>query len=213
MKTGGPGGLPHSPPPAFCNGKARPLLLPTQPAGLATCKHAYVTREAGAERPLGAASRLRGPVTPRDPSPLQDPVLCPASPRAPCPCPVTSPDPAEGFRPRVRSPPGRQASNIACLAACEPERQQGHPVFEASRNAHGKKAHGKPCSELCEGAGRERPEAHLRTVSPSGPGSTGQARVCSPGEKEDGGPCPGRNTLAVPVNSRPREDGPRGTER
>lgn len=49
-------------------------------------------------------------------------------------------------------------------------------------------------------------------MSRSGPRSTGQARVCSPGEKEDGGPCPGQNTLAVPVNSRPREDGPRGTE-
>lgn len=103
VNTGGPGGLPRSLPPEFCNGKARPLLLPTQPAGLATCKHLHLTREAGAERPLGAASCLQGPVTPRDPSPLQDPVLRPASPRTLCPRPLTSPDPAEGFRPRITS--------------------------------------------------------------------------------------------------------------
>lgn len=94
--TPGPRSMPHPP----AQGRAR---RPHRPH---TCR--ADTRRRRTE--LQGLPPLLGPtVTPRDLSPFRDPVLCPASPRTPCPPPPGKAGrPAEGCQPRTVSSLRRQ---------------------------------------------------------------------------------------------------------
>lgn len=80
-----------------------------EPAGLTAHTRAARTRDAGELSSRGCPPLLGPTVTPRDLSPFRDPVLCPASPRTPCPPPPGKAGrPAEGCQPRTVSSLRRQ---------------------------------------------------------------------------------------------------------